>query len=397
MPGFADGLTGEEIRAIVIYIRELEASGRDRGRDVGELPPDASVPTQYHAYRIETVARGLDIPWSMAFLPDGRMLVTERPGSLRIISADGQLRPDPVGNTPRAVHHKQGGMMEVCLHPDYQRNGWIYLGFADAADSAAGASPSVMTAIVRGRINDGEWVDEGWVFRLPQEFYSSSGVHFGCRIVFDDEDHLFFTLGERGSQQLAQRLDRPNGKVLRLHSDGRIPTDNPFVDRDGALGAIWSYGHRNPQGLVRDGRNGDIYATEHGPRGGDELNLIVRGANYGWPLVTHGMNYNGTPITGKTSAEGIQDPVLHWTPSIAACGLAVYSGEAFPHWRNDIFAGALKQKQIQRLRLVAGEVVEQEIIFEGMGRVRDVRCGPDGLIYVALNSPGMIIRLVPGK
>lgn len=282
--------------------------------------------------------------------------------------------------------------MEVALHPRYAENGWVYLAFAEGEIHEERVQ--AMTALVRGRIRDGEWVDEEEIWRADRRFYSSSGVHFGSRIAFDRDGYLFFVVGERGGWHEAQDLARPNGKIYRLHDDGRVPDDNPFVGRADAIPGIWSYGHRNPQGLAFDTRTGDLWSTEHGPRGGDEFNRIVRGANYGWPVISYGINYDGTPFTALTEQEGMESPVYHWTPSIAVCGLAYYDGAAFPRWRGDFFTGALAQQEMRRLR-VEGRVVEDEVILKNAGRVRDVRAGPDGLLYVVLNDPHRVIRLRP--
>jgi glucose/arabinose dehydrogenase len=290
--------------------------------------------------------------------------------------------------------------MEVAVHPDYADNGWIYLAFADGWRDEAGDDdkPRVrtLTAVVRGRIRDHRWVDQEWIWKGDRAYYTSAGIHFVTRIVFD-RGHVFFVIGERDGWHEAQDLTRPNGKIFRLHDDGRVPRDNPFVDDPECVPGIWSYGHRNPQGLDLDPRDGSLYSTEHGPRGGDELNLVLKGHNYGWPVITYGMNYDGTPITAQTSRPGMDQPVIHWTPSIAACGLDFYTGDKFPGWKNDLFAGALRPEEVRRLRIRDQKVVEQEVILKNLGRVRDVADGPDGFIYVLLNSPDSIIRLVPAE
>jgi glucose/arabinose dehydrogenase len=288
-------------------------------------------------------------------------------------------------------------LLVVQAHPDYRNNGWIYLAFSDPREAG---SSETMTAVVRGRIRDGRWVDEEEIYRAPREFYRNSAVHFGIRLVFA-EGYLFFGIGDRGAQNQAQDLGRPNGKIHRIHDDGRVPSDNPFVNTPGALPTIWSYGHRNPQGIVaRPGTSGDgfeMWETEHGPRGGDELNLVKRGLNYGWPVVTYGINYNGTPITPDTEREGLESPVIHWTPSIAVCGLEVYMGDKFPGWSGDLLVGALRQEEVRRVKLDGARVVEQEVLFRGLGRVRTVQMGPDGYVYVGLENPGRVVRLVPAK
>jgi glucose/arabinose dehydrogenase len=287
--------------------------------------------------------------------------------------------------------------MEVAIHPDYRENGWIYLGFADGTrrktDKGKDEVKSI-TAVVRGRIKDHQWIDNQWIYRASPEFQSGSGVHFGTRFVFD-QGYIYFVVGERGGMMQAQDLSRPNGKIMRLHDDGRVPEDNPFLNTPGAIPAIWSYGHRNPQGLAFDVRDGSIYSTEHGPRGGDELNWIRPGLNYGWPVITHGMNYDGTPMVSITEKEGMEQPMVFWVPSIAACGLDFYVGDKFPKWNNDLLAGGLAKQEVRRIRIKDHKVISQEVILKNIGRVRDVVTGPDGLVYVALNSPDRIVRLRP--
>ena len=330
----------------------------------------------------------MEIPWSMAFFPDGRMLVSEQAGRLRIVEK-GLLLPEPVAGTPEVWFEGQGGLMDVEVHPDYEKNGWVYLSFSEA-----GPNGTAMTVIVRGRIRDGRWVDQETLFRAPVELYRKGRVHFGCRLVFDGKGYLFFTIGERGHKDDAQDVTRPNGKVHRIHDDGRIPLDNPFVNTKDAIPSIWSYGHRNPQGLARHPVSGDLYDVEHGPRGGDELNLVRRGLNYGWPIITYGMNYDGTPITNLTAKEGLEQPVVHWTPSLAVCAMDFYIGDRFPGWRHNIFVSSLAAEELRRLELKDGAVVHQEIVFKSIGRIRDVVSGPDGYLYVSL-EPGRIARLVP--
>lgn len=284
--------------------------------------------------------------------------------------------------------------MEVAVHPRHAENGWIYLAYSDPA-VREGREVS-LTAIVRGRIRDGAWVDQETIWRAPLEFYRpGGGVHFGCRIAFDQEGFLYFSHGERGRPDDAQNLALPNGKVHRIHDDGRVPADNPFVGRADAFPTIWTYGNRNPQGLDFDPRTGLLWETEHGPRGGDELNVLRRGANYGWPVITHGMNYNGTPVTALTALDGMEAPVVHWTPSLAVCGIDFYTGERFPRWRGHLFVAALAQQEVRRIVIEDGRVAAQEVIFKDLGRVRDVANGPDGALYLALNQPDRIVRLVP--
>ena len=385
-------LTDKQIRSMVIFLREKEKQTMVEGMEFPVPSPDTVTQTELHDYRIETlVESGIERPWAIAFLPDGRKLITERPGRLRILGADGSLDPQPVSGLPEVIEHGQGGLMEVALHPDYEKNGWIYLGFAEGVREP---KISVITAVVRGRLKDHQWTDQEWIYRPDPKFRSPSGAHFGTRFVFD-KGYIYFVIGERGGMMQAQDLARPNGKIFRLHDDGRVPEDNPFVHTPGALPAIWSYGHRNPQGLVMDPRDGALYSTEHGPRGGDELNRILPGRNYGWPVITYGMNYDGTPMVAITEKEGMEQPLVHWTPSIAACGLDIVTGDRFPKWKNDLLAGGLAQQEVRRIRIENGKVIHQEIILKNIGRVRDVAMGPDGLVYVLLNGPDRLVRLVP--
>jgi len=393
MPAFRDELSEAETRALVVFIRERRAN-YSRTRRTRPQPTEA-IRTELHTYRIETVADGLETPWAIDFLPDGRMLVTEKSGRLRLSGDDGRLLREPIRGTPEVLDRGQGGLMEVAVHPRYAENGWIYLAYSDPATDERGQAQS-LTKIVRGKIRDGAWIDQQTIWEAPQKFYRpGGGVHFGCRIAFDRDGFLYFSHGERGRPADAQDLTRPNGKIHRLHDDGRIPADNPFVNEPDAFRSIWTYGNRNPQGLDFDPRTGLLWETEHGPRGGDELNLIRRGANYGWPVVTYGMNYNGTPITPDTAKPGMEQPVIHWTPSIAVCGIDFYEGRAFPGWHGNLLVSALAQQELRRVVIENERVTHQEVILRDIGRLRDVASGPDGFIYVAVNDPGRIVRLVP--
>jgi aldose sugar dehydrogenase len=388
MPAFGSSLDERQVRALVIFIREKVDEARREQTVFAKPRGDAVVKSEEHAFRVETVAEGLEIPWSVAFLPDGRMLVTEKPGRLRV-AVNGKLQPEAVAGVPPVWSQGQGGLMDVAVHPDHATNGWVYLCLSDPGEEG-----SAMTKVVRGRLREGRFADQETVFEAPRALYRRGRVHFGCRIVFDGEGHLFFSIGERGHMDDAQDLSRPNGKVHRVHEDGRVPADNPFAKREGALPTIWSYGNRNPQGLALHPATGDLWAVEHGPRGGDELNLILPGRNYGWPVITYGMNYDGSPITHLTEKEGMEQPVVHWTPSIAVCAIDFYAGDRFPRWRNDLLVSSLAAEELRRLVIEDGRVTRQEVLFKGIGRVRDVVAGPDGLVYVAL-EPDRVARLVP--
>jgi glucose/arabinose dehydrogenase len=408
MTGFSKTLSEEQAWGLVVHVRELQS--RNRRDRLGSPKESGGVyQTSQATYAIEPVVEsGLQVPWSVAFFPEGSpikgMLVTNRPGNVQVF-ADGKLGP-PISGTPKVRNSGQGGMMDVALHPDFVKNGWVYLAFSDAKGDAGRSSG--MTKIVRGKIERaGEglaWTHQETIFEAKDVHYLRTDLHFGCRIVFqgpqpDGRFYVFWGIGERGMGQHAQDLTRPNGKVHRLWDDGAVPDDNPFKDRADAYPSIWSYGHRNPQGLAFDLR-GDLYDTEHGPRGGDEFNIVTRGANYGWPEVSFGMNYDGsaykTPWADKT-ADGstITMPLDRWLPSIGACGLDVMHGSAFPAWEGDMMAGGLSGANVDRIRIKDRKVVEREEIFHGHGRVRDVVCGPDGFLYVVLNDPDIVVRLVP--
>ncbi len=342
-------------------------------------------------FKVEVVADGLTNPWGLVDLGGGEMLVTERAGSLRMIR-NGQLLPQPIAGMPKVFSKGQGGLLDIELHPDYRKNGWIYLAFADEKEGKG------LTKIIRGRLKDMAFVDQETIFEAPADQYTDKGVHFGCRMEFDRDGFLFFSVGDRGDvttpENNAQKLTNVKGKIHRLRDDGTIPEDNPFVNTP--TPSIWSYGHRNPQGLRIDPETGVLWETEHGPKGGDELNIIQKGKNYGWPVITFGINYNGTPITGHTAQEGMEQPVTQWTPSMAPSGLDVYRGSLFPAWKGNLFAGALAHQKLVRIEVDANNQVQhQEILLEKSGRIREVKCLPDGAVYIIYDSPGQIIRLVP--
>lgn len=340
-------------------------------------------------FKVEVVADGLDHPWGLVELPDGRLLVTERAGAMRVIEG-GHLVPAPVSGMPPVFARGQGGLLDVQLHPDYATNGWIYIAFSDERDGKG------MTKIIRGKLRDMAFVDQETIFAAPAEEYTSARQHFGCRMDFDGKGHLFFSVGERGDMKNAQMLGNAKGKVHRIHDDGRIPADNPFVKEPGTSPTIWTYGNRNPQGLRFDKTTGLLWESEHGPRGGDELNIIEKGKNYGWPTITYGINYDGTPITDKTSAPGMEQPVTYWVPSIAVSAIEFYHGDRFPKWKGDLFAGALAHQKLVRMELGENNTVtHQEILLEKSGRIRDIQCLRDGAITIVYDDPGKIVRLVP--
>jgi glucose/arabinose dehydrogenase len=346
-----------------------------------------SLSTQQGPVRVVTVARDLSHPWGLAFLPDGRMLVTERDGRLRLVARDGRLSA-PLDGVPEVAARGQGGLLDVALAPDFAQSRMIYLTYSEPGDGGAG------TALARTRLGDHGLEEVRVIFR--QEPKVGGGGHFGSRVVFTPDGHLFLTLGERMRRNDAQDLSRHMGKVVRLRLDGTVPPDNPFVGREGARPEIWSYGHRNPQGAALHPTTGALWTVEHAAMGGDEINAPRPGRNYGWPVITYGVDYSGARIGEGTSKPGMEQPFHYWDPSIAPSGMAFYTGDRFPGWKDNLFVGSLKFGVLVRLELKDERVLSEERLQIG-DRVRDVRQGPDGFLYLLTDeSNGRILRLEPG-
>lgn len=392
MPGWGAAIDDKEIRAMVIFMRE-QRSKHQRDKTVFTKPENAITATsQLHTYTVDTWAAKLNEPYGLAFLPDGRALVTEKKGDLHIIAADRSVGPALKG-VPAVDNSGQAGLFDVVLHPDYAKNGWLYLAYSDPQKNAEGRDVS-LTRIVRAKLGDDALVDLATIYQGPLEFYrSAGGVHFGGRIAFDRAGYLYFAIGERGDVKNSQDLARPTGKIHRIFDDGRVPADNPFAKDPKAAPTIWSYGHRNPQGLAFHPVTDELFDVEHGPRGGDELNHVRKGVNYGWPVITYGMNYNGTAMTDLTAKEGMEQPLTYWVPSIAPCGANFYTGDLFPKWKNHLFVATLAAEELRRIELDGDKVVADEVIFKGLGRIRHVITGRDGALYVLL--PTRIARLAP--
>ena len=338
-------------------------------------------------YRIETVADGLNHPWSLAFLPDGRMLVTERAGTLRIIQ-DGELLATPVGGVRDVFASSQGGLLDVLVDPDFAENQRIYLSYA-YGDRNANA-----TRVIRARLQQQQLVDVQVLFTAAP--MKDTPVHYGGRMTWLNDETLVIGLGDGFDyREQAQRLDNHFGKIVRIHKDGSIPADNPFVDQADALDEIYSYGHRDIQGLVFEPNSNTLWQHEHGPRGGDEVNRIEPGANYGWPVATHGIDYSGALISPYSSRPEMIDPELVWTPSIAPSGMTLYRGEQFPQWDGDLLITALVDRHVRRMDLEDGQIVAQETLFEEIGqRLRDIRTGPNGALYILTDAnPGQVLRI----
>ena len=360
-------------------------------------PAGTPIPSRDYPLRLTTVTEGLEHPWGLAFLPDGRMLVTERPGRLRVIDKDGKLDPVAVAGLPRVDAQGQGGLLDVSLHPQFASNGWIYWTYAQR-DEAGNNGTELARGKLAGSPGAYRMTDVQVLFRMGPK--TNRGHHFGSRLVWDREGRLYMTLGDRGDMARAQRMDDHAGKILRLTDEGKPAPGNPFEKTAGARPEIFSLGNRNVQGAALDPKTGQLWAVEHGPQGGDELNVIKAGTNYGWPVITYGANYvTGTKIGEGTEKAGMAQPVKHWSPSPAFSGMAFYAGAPFAKWQGDVLVGALRGQGVYRIRLDGERVADEELLLRNhVGRVRDVRVGPDGLIYLVIDHPnGSVLRVAPAS
>jgi len=393
MPAFEGVLTAARIEGLAGFmervLKQMPGEELQTALEVSHAGPRQSF---LETFAVETIVDSLDTPWSFAFLPGGGIILNEKPGRVRLFS-NGVLS-EPVSGTPSVAYRQDAGQLALALHPDFAANGWIYLAYSDP-----GADPDTSTTkIVRGRIREHAWVDQETIWSAPPSLYTADNSHFGTRLAFAG-DHLFFSIGDRGGREQAQELGNPYGKIHRLHADGTVPVDNPFVTTEGALGSVWSYGHRNVQGLAFSPGT-VLWASEHGPRGGDELNRIEAGGNYGWPLVSHGMEFSGEPVSANTSLPGLVDPELVWQETIAPANIAFYHGQRFPAWQGCLLVTSLAAKELRRLEIEQGKVRAQELLLKGIGRIRDVQVGPDGYPYLAVErskGAGSILRLVPSS
>lgn len=336
----------------------------------------------------EVIVPELNIPWGFAFLPDNSMLINEKEGKM-IHFKDG--KKTTIQGLPEIYNRGQGGLMDIALHPNYKENGWIYITYASSEGEGDGGN----TALMRAKLQDNQLVEKEVLYKATPN--TTKGQHFGSRIVFDNQGFLYFTIGERGERDVnPQDITRDGGKVYRLKDDGSIPEDNPFVNEPNAKKAIYTYGNRNPQGMVLHPTTGVIWTHEHGPRGGDEINIVKKGANYGWPVISYGINYIGTKFTDKTSQEGMEQPLHYWDPSIAPSGMAFISSDVYPNWKGDLLVGSLKFEYVDKCVLKDGKVVKEERLLDGLGRVRSIEQGPDGYIYVGIENVG-IVKIIPKK
>ncbi len=390
MPSFEKTFSDKEIEALAVYVKA--GIPADRATLKPASSPGEVIQSELQRFVVDTVVSGLKVPWGLAFLPGGDLLISEREGILYRFS-QGKLSP-PVEGLPPVMVQGQGGLLDLCLHPDYEKNGWIYISYSYQETEKPRRTGN--TAVMRARLEGNRLIDQEVIFRgMPA---TDRSHHFGCKLAFDRENRLYFGIGDRGQHFVfPQEPGNHNGKIHRINDDGSIPPDNPFASRAGAMGSIWSYGHRNPQGNCFHPVTGELWESEHGPRGGDELNLILPGKNYGWPVISYGINYDGTVLTELTRKEGLEQPAFYWTPSIAPCGMTFLKGDRYEQWKNHLFVGSLRFRYVERVELNGHTVTHREKLLEDIGRVRNVVESPDGLLYVAIETPGKIVRLVPVK
>lgn len=388
MPSFAKTFSDEQVEALAVYVKK--GIPADKSLLKPAVTVAGLVESEVQQFVVDTVVDGLDIPWGLAFLPNGDLLITERSGELYRF-ANGKLSA-PIEGLPDIMAVGQGGLLDICLHPDYKKNGWIYISYS-ALDSKLIKS-SGNTAIMRAKLEGNKLVDQQVIFKGNPNTFKQH--HFGSKLAFDKNGHLFFGIGDRGQHfDFPQKLDNTNGKIHRINDDGSIPKDNPFVNTQGAMPSIYSYGHRNPQGTCINPLTNELWVSEHGPRGGDEINLVEPGKNYGWPVISYGIDYDGSIITELTEKEGMEQPVFYWNPSIAPCGMTFLTGDRYKNWHNNLFVGSLRFKYLERVVVKGHSVMHTEKLLTGIGRVRNVVVSPEGLIYVAIESPGKIVRLMP--
>ena len=391
MPSFKATFSEEEIEGLAQYIR----TGIERVDEYAFQEETLATDTFQTAtlqFDLDTLVSDSTIksPWSMAFLPNGDLLFTEKHGTLYRLTTDRQWQP--IEGTPDVLAIGQGGLFDVVLHPDFANNNVIYLSYA--AFKEEGEDTLSTTAITRATLDGNTLTQQERIFEaLP---YSTKRHHYGGRLAFNPEGYLYFSVGDRGNRdENPQSLDNHCGKIHRIHDDGSIPDDNPFVSKEGAMPTIYSYGHRNPQGLAIHPTTGKVWTHEHGPRGGDEVNVIRKGDNYGWPVISYGINYDGTTFTQLTEKEGMEQPLHYWVPSIAPCGAAFVTGDRYPGWEGDFLVGSLRFEYLNRCSVEGKAITNEELLMENIGRLRSVATGPDGYVYVGVEEPGAIYRLMP--
>ena len=385
-------LNDEQIKAVTEFVLASQT-----------LPPDARRPipttltTKDYSIKVEQlVSTGLRTPWGIEFIDSDHALISERPGAIRWM-VNGKLDEKSISGLPSTTYQQTtGGYFDIALDPKYKTTGWVYLAYGHTNENPADKNAASMTKVVRGRIKDHQWVEQQTLFEVPDSLKVTGGNRWGGRLFFDKEGFLFFSIGDMARADDSQDLSKPTGKVYRILADGTIPKDNPFVKNPHALPAIYSIGNRNVQGFSQHPVTGEIWMTEHGPMGGDELNILKKGANYGWPVITYGIDYSGEIVSKDTLKSGMLQPVIYWTPSIAVCPAEFVNTKLFSKWTTNLLVGALAFEEIRRLVITKeNKVASQEIILKGVGRIRELKTGPDGAIYVLLNEPDMVLRLTP--
>lgn len=361
--------------------------GCESGTQEKSTPDPFAVTSDQLTFKVDTLYEGLENPWGMTWLADGRMLVTERKGEI-LVFEDDQFSGEKLAGVPAVHEVNQAGLLDIQTHPDHETNGWIYFSYAKPVEGGGA------TAIMRAKVDGNSLQEqEDLIVTTPAV---EGGRHFGSRIIFDKDNYLYFSNGERGANpENAQTLKNSHGKIHRIHDDGRIPEDNPFVDDPEAIPSIWTYGNRNPQGLVYDRANDRIYGIEHGPKGGDEINLIEKGNNYGWPEITYGIDYDDSIITEDTVKAGMEQPIHFWRPSIAPCGSMMVTSDRYPEWKGNLLVGALAKQHIARVMLNGTSYEGEEKLLQDIGRVRQVAQSPDGYIYALTEGTGLLIKLIP--
>lgn len=386
-------LSDDQVGAVTDYIVASQTTPPDAKRPI----PGTLSTKDYQVKVDQLVTSDLNSPWGIEFVDAGHALISEHNGGIRWM-IDGKLDPQPISGVPSTYTlGTTSGYFDIALDPKYKQNGWVYLAYSHTNAGTPDKNSAAMTKIVRGKIRDHAWVDQQTLFEVPDSLKVAGGNRWGGRLFFDKAGYLYFSIGDMARADDSQNLSKPSGKVFRIFSDGSIPKDNPFVKNPKALPAIYSIGNRNVQGFATNPVTGATWMTEHGPMGGDEVNVLKKGANYGWPVITYGIDYSGKIVSNETKKEGMEQPITQWTPSIAVCPAEFVTSKLFSKWSNNLLVGALAFEEVRRLVINNNSVTEQEVVLKGVGRVRDVKFGPDGALYVLLNNPDVVLRMTPVK
>ncbi|TLV02914.1 PQQ-dependent sugar dehydrogenase [Dyadobacter luticola] len=391
MAAFKTTLDDAQIKAVTDFIVKSQTVAPS-----AKMPVPETINTKDYVLKVEQVVNsGLHTPWGIEFIDSNHALISERTGAIRFLN-DGKLDPEPVTGVPATfTKNATSGYFDIALDPDYKKNGWVYLAYSHTNSSLEDKKSLSMTKLVRAKIKGLAWTDEQTLFEVPDSLKVVGGTRWGGRLFFDKSGFLFFSIGDMNLADDSQNPGKPSGKVFRINADGSIPKDNPFINDPKALPAIYSLGNRNVQGFAPSPVTGEIWMTEHGPMGGDELNILKKGANYGWPKITYGVDYSGEIVSNDTAKVGMEQTVTYWTPSPAVCPAEFVTSSLFPKWKNNLLVGALAFEEIKRLVIEGNRVKSQEIFLKGFGRVREIKTGPDGAIYVLLNDPDLLLRLTP--